>query len=211
MSNPRFRGNKRRGRTSRRLLSKPLVLIVCEGEKTEPNYLHGLRKRRKINRDRIRIFNSKDCDGTDPKTIVECAKRKKRNLKRDEELNYDKVWCVFDRDIHTTFDQALNQAQANNINVAFSNPCIELWFLLHFQDQTAHIDRISVERELRKIANLPAYKKGMQDLYGRLLSRQSSALKRAANLRQMHKRNYNVETTNPSTSLDLLINFLNTM
>src|SRR3990172_166191 len=118
--------------------TKPALLIVCEGEKTEPVYFSHWR-RRLMQVVTIRIVGGKE-SGTNPKNIVEFA----RALKHD----YDYVWCVFDRDEHEKIPAAFDQAIANGFNVAFSNPCFELWFLIHFQDQTAHIERRSVCRKL---------------------------------------------------------------
>ena len=50
-------------------------------------------------------------------------------------------WCVIDVDQHANLVPAVEKAIANGISVAVSNPCVELWFILHFQDQTAEIDR----------------------------------------------------------------------
>lgn len=42
---------------------------------------------------------------------------------------------------HPKLLDALDMAQANNIKIALSSPCLELWFLLHFASQTAYIER----------------------------------------------------------------------
>jgi len=124
---------------------KSLVVLFCEGEKTEPVYF------RAINRhwgNRI-VLQFPHC-GTDPKGIVSAAadakKRSKRNKKSDPNEEIEAIWCVFDRDQHLLVQEALQQADDNQIPVAFSNPCFELWLLLHFQDQTAHLQRDGVSR-----------------------------------------------------------------
>ena len=76
-----------------------------------------------------------------PKTLVERAVAMKREAaleakrKKDENLKYDQVWCVFDIDEHPFVPEAKQQARDNGIEVAISNPCFELWALLHFRDQ----------------------------------------------------------------------------
>jgi hypothetical protein len=50
----------------------------------------------------------------------------------------DEVWCVFDVDEHPKLAEARDQANANGIQLAVSNPCFELWLLLHFQEHRAH-------------------------------------------------------------------------
>jgi len=44
---------------------------------------------------------------------------------------------------------AKQQARDNQIHTAISNPCFELWMLVHFQDQSALIDRVHAQRECR--------------------------------------------------------------
>jgi hypothetical protein len=45
----------------------------------------------------------------------------------------------------------LDKAQANGLQIVLSNPCIELWFLLHFEDRTAHIERGDAQRRSREL------------------------------------------------------------
>lgn len=58
----------------------------------------------------------------------------------------DEVWCVFDCDVHPYVPEAIELAHKNEINVAMSNPCVELWFILHHAEQTAHIERHAAQR-----------------------------------------------------------------
>jgi hypothetical protein len=82
----------------------------------------------------------------DPKGLVELAKarrdqaRRAAKRERDDSLLYDEVWCVFDVDRHTRLPDAVQQADALAINLAISNPCFEIWLLVHFRDQWAYID-----------------------------------------------------------------------
>ena len=41
--------------------------------------------------------------------------------------------------------RAFDLARRHQISVAVSNPCIELWFVLHFEDHRAWIDRHAVQ------------------------------------------------------------------
>ena len=69
--------------------------------------------------------------GADPKTVVRDAKEQ---LKSENDLgeNFDEVYCVFDRDEHTTFLEASNEAEAAGLKLARSWPCFEFWLRLHF-------------------------------------------------------------------------------
>ena len=56
--------------------------------------------------------------------------------------NNDIIWVVFDREAeakypHTLHQQAREKADANGIQIAFSNVCFEYWILLHFEFTTS--------------------------------------------------------------------------
>ncbi len=114
------------------------VLIVCEGEKTEPTYFQRLKRSLKLNTANIAVVSG---DGTDPMSIVNTA------IKLfSEDRKYDSVYCVFDKDSHPTYDAALDKIRNTKLKKAARNgsthsnfescrsvPCFEFWFLLHFE------------------------------------------------------------------------------
>jgi len=59
-----------------------------------------------------------------------------------------------------------------------SNPCFELWALLHFQDQTAYLVREKVRSLLKK--HLPGYRKSLP--FDRLRPAYEDAVRRAVHL-----------------------------
>jgi hypothetical protein len=87
------------------------------------------------------------------------AAKKDAKSRRDDNLLYDDIWCVFDIDEHPAVPDAKQQARDNEIELAISNPCFELWILLHFRDRRAHTDRAVVQRECSKY--LPDYEKAV--------------------------------------------------
>ncbi len=180
-------------------------LIVCEGEKTEPKYFHSIRREKGLSEKTIFIRGL----GYTPKKLVEHAKELKEKNDHQKEP-FDQVWCVFDRDDHVYLNEAIQQAKANGFKVAFSNPSFELWYLLHFTDQTASITRQQAKRDLKAINRIPKYVKSM-DVYPIILSSQKEAINRAKQLRLMHRKNRNDSTANPSTSVDQLVTKLNTI
>jgi hypothetical protein len=68
-----------------------LVLIVCEGGKTEPKYLQELRDAFRLSAANIRIAGD-EC-GSSPRSVVDYALKTYR-----EEKKYNRVFCVFDKD-----------------------------------------------------------------------------------------------------------------
>jgi len=89
--------------------------------------------------------------------VREVGSEREARRRKDENLRFDSVWYVFDVDEHPFVPESKQQAKAHAINLAVSNPCFELWFLLHFQDQTAHIERQTVQRLCRE--HMPDYQK----------------------------------------------------
>ena len=74
-----------------------------------------------------------------------------------DSFGFDRVWCVTDVD---DFDMssATRLAAAERIELAVSNPCFELWLLLHHEDCRAHLSGYSaVLAKLRK--HVPDYDK----------------------------------------------------
>lgn len=105
-----------------------VILIVCEGEKTEINYLKQLKDFFRLNNVAIDILSSKN---PSPLQVVEFANRNNKQ-------KYDKVYCVFDKDTHSTFDEALQKCKKYKFEAIASNPCFEFWILLHFTCTTAN-------------------------------------------------------------------------
>lgn len=180
---------------------KPRILIVCEGEKTEPQYFNKFRIEKRMPRSLMRIIGA----GCDPKGVAEVAKKWDRDAKNDK-LPFKHIWCVFDRDDHTRLPDAFQQVQhkKNDFSLAFSNPSFELWFLLHFEDQTANIDRQDVISQLKR--HIPAYDKSL-DVYDDLKEFQATAIDRAKKLDSEP----DAIRENPSTTVYELVVLLNSI
>lgn len=100
-----------------------VILIVCEGEKTEKNYLNRLKDFFRLSNVSINIISSKK---PNPSQIVEFTKEK------NKDYSYNKVYCVFDKDTHSDFDKARQECEKYKFEAITSNPCFEFWILLHF-------------------------------------------------------------------------------
>jgi hypothetical protein len=187
------------------------VLIVCEGAKTEPNYLTELRDAYRINTANIDICGD-EC-GSDPRSVVNYAIRKFR-----ADQDYDRVYCVIDRDKHTTFDEAIDKLRQTKLGkgVTFaaiiSVPCFELWLLLHFiyttrpfcaPGNSSNCDLVI--RELRKRGRIPDYLKGAIGIFACTKGRLPTAINNAIRLKKF---NDSTGTQNPATSLNELIQYL---
>ncbi len=95
--------HKRRAKQSkdlarRKAKRKPYdkVLIVCEGEKTEPNYFEDLKDYYKLSSTNVEVAG--DC-GSSPTSVVSHARDLYRKAEKYGDA-FDKVFCVFDKDTH---------------------------------------------------------------------------------------------------------------
>jgi len=173
-------------------------LIVCEGGKTEPIYFRALCKDQRLTAAEVRVCGE-EC-GSHPGSVVASAKQE-----RDEAREpFDHVWCVFDRDEHEGVESVREDARQSRLHVAFSNPCFEIWFRLHFEFSTAPIERDDVISDLGKPRFLGAYEKSA-DVYPDLLESQPTAIANARKLRKYHNDVNEGRPENPYTDVDVLV------
>lgn len=160
------------------------VLIVCEGEKTEPTYFNDIRKQNRVSTAHIRVISA---DGTEPRQVVDFAEQKFLETKE-----YDWVFAVFDRDDHLTYADAVSRAsQLDNrlrnderkpvhFTAVPSVPCFELWLLLHYVDILAPFHRDEIIRRLR--SHIQGYRKGSVNIYAMTEASLPQAIGRAQKL-----------------------------
>jgi len=128
-------------------------LIVCEGEKTEPNYFESFPK----NVGKY-VFNFEfSGGGISTLKVVEKA----IELRDKSAQKFDRVWAVFDRDSFkaNSFNSAILKAAANGISCAWSNEAFELWYLFHFYNRITAMNRDEYKRALENAINEAIKKK----------------------------------------------------
>lgn len=112
------------------------ILVFTEGKKTEPIYLTHWNR---AYRERV-IVTIDDFHGAPLSLVQRAVARRAADFKAARRRRgdaYIEYWRVFDIDEHPNVARALELAVSSGVSVSVSNPCIELWFLLHFQGQTA--------------------------------------------------------------------------
>lgn len=109
-------------RTAPSRVEKPTILIVCEGENTEPSYFLQF----KLTSAKIKAIGK----GYNTLSLV------KQAIKLQQKGNYDQVWCVFDKDNSSvaSFNTAIELAASKDFGIAYSNQAFEYWLILHFED-----------------------------------------------------------------------------
>jgi hypothetical protein len=119
-------------RTVNRNALRREIVVFTEGIKTEIQYLSHWHR---LHRASV-LVTFGDFDGA-PLPLVEHAVDRKMTDQREERKGRGtapaETWCIFDTDEHPSIPEALDLAARNGVCVALSNPCLELWFLIHFR------------------------------------------------------------------------------
>ena len=187
-------------------------LIVCEGEKTEPNYFRAFIDNR---RSEVKEVNVKGC-GCSTCQLINEAKKIREKLEHERPVSFDRVWLVFDKDEFKDFNKAIEDAKKEGMNCAWSNQAFELWYVLHFQYLVTGVDRKQyiemIEDKVRKASKSKKfkYKKNDKDFYQILQEHgdEEQAIKRAQRLRGIGGEEKNYAAHNPRTEVDLLVDEL---
>jgi hypothetical protein len=184
------------------------ILIVCEGEKTELNYLKDLREHLGLNRANVEIRISPS--GNDPGNVVKYAL-----AEYDKHKDYDRVYCVFDKDQHTTYLDAKNEVEKKfsigiPIYAIISVPCFEYWILLHFVYSTKPYaqkgNRSPADQLVKEIKKyICNYHKGYSKIFDETKHNLETALTHAKSIDTQQEKN---NTDNPSTKIYKLVEYL---
>ncbi len=191
------------------------ILIVCEGEKTEPHYFREVVDHYELHTANVSISGK---GGSAPKSVMEhgfalFAAEKESNPKNP----FDHVYFVFDRDQHETYDEAMNTIQAQRPKNTFfainSVPSFEFWLLLHFECTTQPFKtngKTSSGKAVLKAlkVHMPRYEKGHKNTFATLLPHLDTAKTHAKQVTAHAKKN---NTDNPSTKIHELIEFMQNM
>lgn len=125
-TDPTWRGPDRKAHTR--------LLIVCGAAGTEPQYVNSLNSYLCNRAVRVRVVKK----GRSPSQVVT------HGIKVATAINdsYDQLWCVVDVDNFDDLAIAAQRAADSPIptSLVVSNPCFELWPLLHFTDHRGHIE-----------------------------------------------------------------------
>ena len=168
---------KSKGKTIR-----PTLFVFCEGE-TEETYIKYLRATYRLP---IEIDPKIAGNRISDKYISDYKKQKTVHFK-------DKTFLIYDCDIESLLHKLL---QIKNTYLLYSNPCFELWYLLHCQEQKALLTSKECISKLK--IHIKNYKKGVFDdkLKSKIIERKSKSISRAKAL---------PEFCNPSTNVYKLI------
>ena len=205
MKNRRRKPNRLQRRSAGRA-KKTTILLVVEGEKTEPNYFWGLKQNALADRYSLTV---KEGPGGSPEAVVKEAIKQKRIATND----FDEVWCVLDvetPDKRDRLDDAVKLAGQNKIKPCLSNPSFEVWFLAHFEKRARayqNCDKVIVQLNKHWQNHYQQdYQKGDDHLYRRLSPHTQKAIDNARWVRETHHQDkMNTADANSSTEVYRLV------
>ncbi|MBQ9215193.1 MAG: RloB domain-containing protein [Prevotella sp.] len=174
--------------------SARLVIIATEGTDTEPIYFEAVKANLCSSNVHVEVLERTE-GGSNPENVYHQLQsfKDEYNIEDDDEL-----WVVVDRDKWTEkmlSEVALYCHQDSNLKFCVSNPCFELWLLLHLDDITSYSpEELQQLRENRRITKtgptwlkhkmrqlLGSYSESNYDVY-RILPTIDTAIVRAVTL-----------------------------
>ena len=175
---------KKRGKVSRK--TKKIILIGAEGKnQTERKYFKAFNQVQS----EYKIMAGKG-NNTDPVGVVEdllkSAKQEELDLK-----DGDILACFIDVDFKNGRDQelraAMKLARQNNVSVFLSNPCFEIWYLLHFRYSTKLYG--SNEEVIKELGSYISDYSKSKDVYDVIENKIDQALLNTKRLESYHLEN----------------------
>jgi hypothetical protein len=186
---------------------KPEIVVVCEGKVTEPRYFEDFKAL--SGNSLVTVTPIGGCGV--PVSVVERAievKHERERAARRSRDSFDlrfEVWAVFDRDAHPDgqVPRAFALAEKNGVLVAYSNPCFEVWGLMHFACYARPGHHHECQAELRRQLHGFCHEKNpVFDV--RLLERRYADAVRNAERALKERENEGTLHGDPSTSVFLL-------
>lgn len=142
-SKSRIGERSKRENNLKRIPELGYYIIMTDGTETEQKYFDGLRNSLPVEIQQklvLKVFNRDT-----KKLISSCKEIISLNP------NYAEPWIVIDRDRVVDFDILIRNAKSEMINVAWSNPCIEVWFEAYFNEMSAYLDSVACNVGFKRI------------------------------------------------------------
>lgn len=143
--------------------SARLVVIAAEGKETENIYFEAMKRLRQASNVHVEILR-RDDHASSPIVVYDQIQQFKKEYNIEED---DQLWVVVDRDKWTA-KMLKSVAQYcyrdPHLNFCVSNPCFELWLVLHVED----INSLSEDERNKMRANRKSSKRGATFLKKRL-------------------------------------------
>jgi hypothetical protein len=113
--------------------SARLIIIACEGKETEKIYFNAVKNSRCAGNVHMEVLE-RDSTDSSPSVVYNQLKQFQDTYQLEDD---DELWIVIDKDrwnTKTLAGIARLCTQSKFMHFAMSNPCFELWLLLHCED-----------------------------------------------------------------------------
>ena len=154
-------------------------MLYCEGSNTEPAYFNALKRTCSNALIGVEVVPGVGVPYTIAEKAAERVRSQRGGSRRNSYEKSDQVWAVFDRDDHPRFDDAITLCESNHVRVGRSNPCFELWLILHEQDYNRPERRDRMQSILGDLRPEYDRKRGKTPDCDELISRVEDAEQRA--------------------------------
>lgn len=190
-------------------------LIVSEDTKSSYFYIKDAVSHYRIQSANFAIIGL----GKDPLDIVNEAEVRFNKELNSHRPDFNKVYCVFDRDTHHRYYNAISKIESLNKKInpdeetfiaITSDPCFELWLLIHFQ-YTTKLYQPTQKKSASNIVHddlctiFPDYNKGSQGIFKQLLPKLDDAIKNSTKLKKHCKAH---ACDSPLTRMGNLISYI---
>ncbi len=155
--------------------------IFCEGEQTEPLYFEGFKRLIEDNpiyKDMV-LIEIEPC-AAETMRVIGMAERyvHKNGIDRGQ------IWCVYDKDSFPAKDFNGVSERVDRLNLenpelqyhaAWSNECVEFWFVLHFAYYTSNNHRSEYIKFLNdkfRELGIEKYQKNRKDIFNILIEKE---------------------------------------
>ncbi|MDN5342760.1 MAG: hypothetical protein PWP28_1635 [Oceanotoga sp.] len=175
-------------------------IMFCEGD-TEVKYFNSLNNHLK---DSNIVITTKKSNKTDCIGIHKYAE----NYKNSNNNEFDYYFLVFDKD-YNSFENIEKVMSKKEYKILFSNPCFELWIILHYKLIDKKTDCKEIIKMIKKF--IPNYSKGQNDLFTKLKDKLTIAIENNNKLLDNHCKLYNHKNfikLNPYTNIFELYNII---
>lgn len=171
---------KKKRRQEHLEMKKYRYYIFCEGEQTEPLYFQGFKKlieRSPIYKNMV-LIEIEPC-GAETMRVISAAEK----YAAGNHITKGQIWCVYDKDSFPAGNFNGVQERAERLNqvnpelqyhCAWSNECIEFWFVLHFVYYISNNHRseyIGFLNEKFRELGIGKYQKNMNNIFDILMEK----------------------------------------
>lgn len=172
----------------------PVIVVVCDDARTAVAYFDIVK--REVKEKLTLHVVKKPCDRTTPSDVIGFAIERYEGLRQtdshDDQGDQEAVWALIDveqaPERRRQAQEAKSAGEKAGVCVALSNPCYEVWTLLHLEDSGAYFSDCDavlkrLEREWLDNFGQPLGKKAQAD-YTKIMPNRGIAVARA---KQHHK------------------------